>query len=133
MGNFGKDNGMFGKKRPDLIKFNKNRAITGSFAEKGNPNWKGGKIVNPKGYILIRKSKHPKANNGYVFEHILIMENHIGRYLIKGEVVHHINGIRSDNRIENLKILTKKQHQKLHFLKRLKKNPKARFFGRNKP
>lgn len=69
-----------------------------------NHFWKGGRIRDKSGYVLI-KATHPHANSqGYVREHKLVMEQHLGRYLKPGEVVHHKNGKRSDNRIENLEL-----------------------------
>lgn len=71
--------------------------------------WKGGRCKSG-GYIYILKHDHPQANsNGYVYEHRLIMEEHLERHLKKGEVVHHINGITDDNRIENLKLCKDQQ------------------------
>ena len=71
--------------------------------EKGS-NWKGG-IIKIKGYIMILKSEHPNARkNGYIYEHILVAEKKLGRYLKPGEIVHHINGIKDDNRPENISI-----------------------------
>lgn len=82
---------------------------------KSNPNWKGGKVFR-KGYIYIYSPKHPfKTKENYVTEHRLVMEKQIGRYLKISEVIHHINGIKTDNRIENLIILTKAKHNKIHF------------------
>ena len=59
-----------------------------------------------RGYSLIWMPTHPRANKSrpYIPEHILIMEKNIGRYISKKENVHHKNGLRSDNRIENLQL-----------------------------
>lgn len=72
---------------------------------KNNPFWNGGKTTHQRGYILVRKPNHPLSNSrGYVAEHRLVMEKHLGRYLDKDEVVHHINKNVKDNRIENLQL-----------------------------
>jgi len=71
------------------------------FGEKAS-HWKGGRTIL-QGYIRIYSPNHPyKSKHGYVAEHRLIMEQHIGRFLNPSERVHHINGIKTDNRIENL-------------------------------
>jgi hypothetical protein len=68
-------------------------------------NWKGGRIVVSGGYIRVKVNEHHRADcNGYVMEHIIVMERKIGRGLLPGETVHHINGIRHDNRTENLEL-----------------------------
>ena len=79
----------------------------------------GHKKKRTDGYIAIYFPDHPKSNKeGYIMEHDLIMECYIGRWLKEDEVVHHINKKRNDNRIENLKLLTKKEHARLHMIER---------------
>lgn len=68
----------------------------------------------PKGYVLIHAPYHPKASKrGYVMEHRLVMEKHLGRLLERSEVVHHKNGKKDDNRLENLELMTKAEHDSL--------------------
>lgn len=67
-----------------------------------NPRWKGGKSMN-NGYIIILEPNHPFYVAGkYVYEHRLVVEKQIGRYLLPSEITHHLNGIKDDNLPENL-------------------------------
>lgn len=81
-----------------------------------SPKWKGGRTKHPHGYILVHRPGHPKANSGgYVFEHILVMEEHLGRFLNDKEVVHHINFKKGDNRTGNLKLFASTgDHTRFH-------------------
>lgn len=80
-------------------------------------HWKDGKIMS-NGYVHIYSPKHPfVANKRYVLEHRLVMERYIGRYLTPEEIVHHINEIKTDNRIENLMLFANdSEHGKHHLL-----------------
>ena len=79
-----------------------------------NAKWKGGRQIH-NGYVLLLMPEHPRANiHGYVREHVLVMCNHLNRIIDANEIVHHINGIKDDNRIENLVILTRAEHCKEH-------------------
>jgi len=75
------------------------------------------RIVN--GYRVIYEPSSHRAMtsegwNGYVYEHIVIAEKYAGRWLEENEVVHHLDGNRSNNRATNLLILDRGQHTKLH-------------------
>lgn len=81
-------------------------------------NWSGGKVFNSGGYILVYCPNHPYCDTkGYVKEHRIVMEKHLGRFLLPEERVHHINCIKIDNKIDNLELFkNESEHQKLgHF------------------
>jgi len=69
-----------------------------------NPGWKGGR-QHSHGYILLLIPDHPNASKrGLVAEQIFVMSQFLGRPLLKSETVHHKNGVKTDNRIENLEL-----------------------------
>ncbi len=81
---------------------------------KDHPRWKGGIEIRSDGYILEYSPEHPNAHKGKVRQHRLVVERDLGRYLEAWEHVHHINGIKTDNRIENLRVMSISEHTKLH-------------------
>lgn len=69
-----------------------------------------GRTVHPSGYVYLLRPEHPNATqNGYVAEHRLVMEESLGRPLTAEESVHHKNGVRDDNRPENLELWSTSQ------------------------
>lgn len=100
-----------GKKNPKTTGYN-------------NGMWKenGRATKNLNGYVYVKSHNHPNRNKqDYIKEHRLVMEKHLGRYLTREEVVHHINGIKNDNRIENLTVFKSSGEHSAHHhkLKRL--------------
>jgi len=103
------------------------------FFKKGNKgekciNYNGGtQIYN--GYLAILLPEHPFANKrGYIYEHRIIMEKRIGRYLTTQEVVHHINFNKKDNSDENLMLFsTDEEHRKYHSILRKEERLKNGF------
>ncbi len=94
----------------------------------GEKNAKGISL-KPSGYYEITK-----GNNKGKMLHIIIMEEHIGRKLSKNEVVHHKNGVKTDNRIENLEIMTNSEHSRFHAKEReklIKRNNRGQFINLN--
>lgn len=72
--------------------------------------WKGGRRLSG-GYVKIYSPQHPNCTtHKTVLEHRLVMEKQLGRYLKQSEVVHHLNGIKHDNRPENLVVLSDRKH-----------------------
>jgi hypothetical protein len=99
------------KKTPELLFRIRSESRTG---EKSS-SWKGGRRKTNSGYIILVDRSHPNSTKaGIILEHRIIMEKHIGRYLLKEEVVHHINGVRDDNSIDNLKLMFNGEHIAYH-------------------
>ena len=78
------------------------------------PNYKGGhKTVG--GYIMRKNPRHPNAQkSGYVYEHRAVMSEFVGRPIKEDEIIHHKNGITSDNRIDNLELRLRHGQEKPH-------------------
>lgn len=95
------------------IKMSKNHA---DFTGSKHPRWNGGKRKTAQGYFYIYSPNHPYKNlNNCVKRSRLVMESAIGRYLRPSEIIHHINEIKDDDRIENLQLLPNKgAHSSIH-------------------
>ena len=77
------------------------------------------KKVSKGDYLYSLVPTHPNASkHGYVLMHRVVMENYLGRLLLPQEVVHHIDGNKKNNSIENLQLLTREEHSRMHQLER---------------
>lgn len=85
--------------------------ICGASKRRGadHPMWRGGRLVLRSGYVRVQI-----PDGRVLLEHRWVMEQKIGRPLLRNEVVHHINGVRHDNRVENLRLLKANEHQGHH-------------------
>ena len=132
-----------GKTYEEIYGVKKSKEIKNKMGGKKNYKWNGGK-KRVNGYIYLLKPEHPFASQRYVAEHRLIIEQHLDRYLLPSEIIHHKNEDKNDTQIENLEItnlrkhnlqhrhtihrLTKEDIKKSHELRMRKPNDKGEFF-----
>lgn len=110
------------RKSPEIEFLNRSEARKG---EKG-ANWRGGIYEIQKGYRMVLCPEHHRADSrGYVMEHILVWEIETGVRLPDNCCIHHLNGVKSDNRIENLCLMLHKAHT-IHHHTGAKRSQKTR-------
>lgn len=88
-----------------------------SYVGPRNGRWKGGRVKGPDGRMLVHAPWHPRATlcgSKYILEYRLIAEQKLGRRLRRNEIVHHINGDKTDNAPANLEVMTRRQHIERH-------------------
>ena len=90
------------------LKYNIPRLPQGGPKGIRNGSWNGGTLIDKDGYVLVLVPNHPFGNSGgYVRQHRLVMEDKLKRWLLPTEVVHHKDGNKKNNSIENLELFSK--------------------------
>jgi hypothetical protein len=78
-------------------------------------SWKGrDRKISREGYVLIKIPEHPKNFKGWYYEHRLVMEKQLNRLMENWETIHHINENKIDNRLINLFLCSREEHNKAH-------------------
>ena len=99
------------RKSPEIESLNRSEARKGEKC----PNWNGGVKTNRNGYRLVLCPEHHRSDPcGYVLEHILVWERESGTTLPANCCIHHLNGVKTDNRIENLCVMLRGAHTVFH-------------------
>jgi len=96
-----------------------NRKILPHGRGQQSPHWKGGRYIHRQGYICVwiaedspyyPMATHKRMGGGTIFEHRLVMAQSLGRCFTRQEHVHHINGDKQDNHLENLELISPSNH-----------------------
>ncbi len=108
-----------GKKRPDIslrlkgkkghVAWNKG-IVWDRMTGENNPKWNGGKSLSYGYRVVLVNKKEPR----YHFEHRVLMENILGRKLLNTEVLHHVDGDKLNNNLDNLQLMSRSEHSKFH-------------------
>lgn len=107
--------GLTGERNARRLSAAARNAMGPRFKGKEHPSWKGGRRISSRGYVEVLMRNHPRARkNGYVFEHILVAEQKIGRPLLPDEEVHHIDKNKQNNSPDNLLVVRKTDHHLYH-------------------
>lgn len=96
-----------------------------------HPRWNDGRMVTEDGYVKVRVGVgHPLADpHGYAYEHIVVWAASDRRPPRRDELLHHKNGDKADNRLDNLERITRKRHSELHAAES-QRDERGRFAGR---
>jgi len=104
-----------GKERWVELRYGKPRSLRCRRCATYVRSWKGGHATDRDGYVFVYRPEHPRANSHrYVKQSRLVLEEKLGRYLLPDCEPHHINGIKGDDRPENLIEMTHGEHARLH-------------------
>ena len=98
----------------NLLSYQKDR-IPSTPSGNSAPHWKGGRSIDADGYVLINVGSNSNLTHTYVPEHRLVWERTHNKKLPKGWLIHHLNGIKTDNRPENLVAMPCNEHARRHF------------------